>query len=121
MDPAVLVKIARILMFLGAAYGLFAVTLYFLQGAILFPATRAMARTPADIGLDYENIVRPVNGFETHAWYVPLENHRGAVLFSHGNAGNLSDRLESIALLRSFGFSVLAYDYGGYGNSTGSP
>jgi uncharacterized protein len=43
------------------------------------------------------------------------------VLFSHGNAGNIADRLESIGLLRRLGFSVLAYDYGGYGLSSGKP
>lgn len=33
----------------------------------------------------------------------------------------MADRLESIQLLRTMGFSVLAYDYGGYGRSTGRP
>ena len=120
-DPLVWFKVARILAMLGVAYGLFAVALYFLQGFLIFPASPGMDRTPADMGLPFETIMREVDGFQTHAWWVPLEGHRGVALFSHGNAGNLAGRLESIQLLRSFGFSVLAYDYGGYGLSTGKP
>ena len=100
---------------------LFSGGLYLAQGKLIFLGTREMDRDPGDAGLAFEEVRLPVAGHETHAWYVPVENHRGVVLFSHGNAGNLSGRLESIGLLRSFGFSVLAYDYGGYGFSTGKP
>ena len=89
------------------------------QRKLIFPASREMVRDPGDFDWAFEEIRLPVDGEETHAWYLPLERPRGVVLFSHGNAGNLSGRLESIGLLRSFGFSVLAYDYGGYGYSTG--
>lgn len=119
--PTLLVKLVRTLALCGGAYVLFCAALYFLQGYLIFPASRIMERTPASAGLPFEEITREVLGHTTHGWYVPLENHRGVVLFSHGNAGNLSGRIESIQLLRSFGFSVLAYDYGGYGHSTGSP
>ncbi len=95
--------------------------LFFFQGRLIFPAERFMDRTPEVFGWEYEEIHLPVAGQTTYGWYVPLENARGVVLFSHGNAGNLAGRLESIGLLRSFGFSVLAYDYGGYGYSTGTP
>ena len=114
-------KVVRILAMLCVAYGIIALALFFLQRSLIFPATPGMDRTPAAAGLAFEELFREVDGFQTHAWYVPLENHRGVALFSHGNAGNLAGRVESIQLLRSFGFSVLAYDYGGYGLSTGKP
>lgn len=116
-----LVKVLRIVALCGGVYVVFGVAMFFLQGYIIFPAARIMDRTPSDFGLKFEEVRRSVLGEETHGWFVPLENHRGVVLFSHGNAGDLSGRLESIMLLRSFGFSVLAYDYGGYGYSTGAP
>ncbi|MCF6284002.1 MAG: lysophospholipase [Candidatus Hydrogenedentes bacterium] len=97
------------------------VLLYLLQDKILFPASRVMDRDPSVYGWAFDEVRLPVVGEETFGWYVPLENHRGVVLFSHGNAGDLAGRLESIGMLRSFGFSVLAYDYGGYGYSTGKP
>lgn len=104
-----------------AAYVLVAALLYCFQERILFPASRCMDRDPGEFGWDFEEVRRSVDGEETFGWFIPLEGHRGVVLFSHGNAGSLAGRLESIGLLRSFGFSVLAYDYGGYGYSTGSP
>jgi hypothetical protein len=42
------------------------------------------------------------------------------VLFCHGNAGNISHRLDSIRLLHSLGLQVLIFDYRGYGHSEGA-
>ncbi|MBI2421225.1 MAG: alpha/beta fold hydrolase [Candidatus Hydrogenedentes bacterium] len=97
------------------------VLFYIGQGRILFQTSRVMDRDPGEQGWDFEDIVLEVAGEKTHGWYVPLEDARYTVLFSHGNAGNLAGRVESIGLLRRMGFSVLAYDYGGYGHSTGRP
>ncbi|MCK5863490.1 MAG: alpha/beta fold hydrolase, partial [Candidatus Hydrogenedentes bacterium] len=96
---------------------------YFFQDDLIFPRTSAVYRNPADAPFlwDYEDIYVDVKGEKTHGWLIPLEGARGFVLFSHGNAGNIADRLESIQLLRDMGFSVLAYDYGGYGYSEGRP
>ena len=46
---------------------------------------------------------------------------RGVVLFCHGNAGNISHRLDSIRLFHELGLSVLIFDYRGYGQSSGKP
>jgi uncharacterized protein len=43
------------------------------------------------------------------------------VLVCHGNGGNVSDRVPHIAFLTAAGFDVLAFDYRGYGRSTGRP
>jgi pimeloyl-ACP methyl ester carboxylesterase len=87
---------------------------------MIFPATREIYRDPGAFDWAFDDVVLPVAGHESHGWWIPLEKARGVVLFSHGNAGNIADRLESIGLLRKLGFSVLAYDYGGYGRSTGA-
>jgi len=106
------------LLFLAA----FGCAWYFGQTRLIFPATRLIDRTPASAPFcwEYEEVFFDVDGEKTHAWFVPLEGATMTVLFSHGNAGNIAGRLESMQLLRSMGFSVLAYDYGGYGRSTGS-
>jgi fermentation-respiration switch protein FrsA (DUF1100 family) len=54
-----------------------------------------------------------------NAWYVPAKNENGVVLFCHGNAGNISDRLDSIKIFHDLGQSVLIFDYRGYGKSGG--
>jgi len=109
----------RFLVYLVVGYSALVLLLYLMQDRILYPASRDIYRDPSAYGWAFDDITLPVNGEETHAWFVPLEGARGTVLFSHGNAGNIADRLESIGLLRELGFSVLAYDYGGYGKSTG--
>jgi len=77
--------------------------------------------TPQDAGWSYEDLSVPVGDEMTRAWFIPAADSRGVVLFSHGNAGTMSDRIDSIEVFRSLGFDVLIYDYGGYGNSTGKP
>lgn len=116
-----IVVLIKLLCLVFVAGVLFSGCLSLGQRKLIFPATREMVRDPGDFDWAFEELRLPVAGEVIHAWYVPLEKPRGVVLFSHGNGGNLSGRLESIGLLRSFGFSVLAYDYGGYGYSTGKP
>ncbi len=57
-------------------------------------------------------------------WFVPgrggRDNHP-VLLWCHGNAGNISHRLENVALLHRLGISVLLFDYRGYGRSQGNP
>jgi len=97
--------------------------LYSFQEKFIFPAAKRIDRTPATAPFqwEYEDVFLKVEDGQSHAWFIPLEGASKVVLFSHGNAGNMAGRLESIQLLRSMGFSVFAYDYGGYGRSTGSP
>jgi fermentation-respiration switch protein FrsA (DUF1100 family) len=96
--------------------------LFFLQDKMIFPASRDIYRDPSHYAWAFEEVwLEPTAGERTHAWWIPMENARGVCLFSHGNAGNMADRLESIGTLRTLGLSVLAYDYGGYGKSSGTP
>ncbi|MEK7797018.1 MAG: alpha/beta hydrolase, partial [Pseudomonadota bacterium] len=43
------------------------------------------------------------------------------LLFCHGNAGNISHRLESIRQFHQLGLNVFIFDYRGYGESEGVP
>ncbi len=62
------------------------------------------------------------DGTKLHAWWLPHDNPKGAVLVSHGNGGNLSHRgLLSASLHDTLGYSILMYDYPGYGKSEGKP
>jgi fermentation-respiration switch protein FrsA (DUF1100 family) len=62
------------------------------------------------------------DGVRLHGWYVPAANPRAVVLFAHGNAGNLTHRVDLVdALANVLGASVLAFDYRGYGRSEGRP
>lgn len=55
------------------------------------------------------------------AVYLPNPSARYTLLFSHGNAEDLGDDLSMLHEFRQAGFAVFAYDYRGYGLSSGSP
>ncbi len=99
-----------------------ALFLYFVQDRMLFFPTREIGATPARIGLQFEEVTLPLeNGRELGAWFVPAREARGTLLFCHGNAGNISHRLESIREFHGHGLNVFIFDYEGYGRSTGTP
>ena len=62
--------------------------------------------------------LRTSDDVEIHGWFVPGSGSR-VLLFFHGNAGNISHRLESLLLFRQLGLSQLIIDYRGYGRSSG--
>lgn len=96
--------------------------LFLFQGKLLFITTQELHRTPAVNGWEFEDVELPVGDETTHAWWIPAPGKsKGVILFSHGNAGNIADRIESVGIFRDMGFDTLVYDYGGYGRSTGRP
>jgi fermentation-respiration switch protein FrsA (DUF1100 family) len=110
---------------LALIYVSFGVVLYLFQGSMVYLAKlpgRALDASPADIGLEYEDVhIDTADGERLHGWYVRAADARGVLLFFHGNAGNISHRLESILIFNRLGLDVLIVDYRGYGQSTGSP
>jgi fermentation-respiration switch protein FrsA (DUF1100 family) len=111
----------------AAVYALLGLLLYLFQGSMVFLAGvpgRALEASPADLGLEYEEVgIDTADGERLHGWFVPAPagHARGALLFFHGNAGNISHRLDSIAIFNRLGLDVLIVDYRGYGRSTGRP
>ncbi len=53
--------------------------------------------------------------------YLPNPDARYTLLFSHGNAEDIGETLFFLNSFYNTGFSVMAYDYRGYGTSTGKP
>jgi fermentation-respiration switch protein FrsA (DUF1100 family) len=84
--------------------------------------SRELATTPRAIGLAYEDVrLRTEDGVQLHGWFIPAAQPRGTLLFFHGNAGNISHRLDSIRIFNELRLSVFIFDYRGYGQSEGSP
>ncbi len=61
------------------------------------------------------------DGVKLHGWYVPSEGAVGTLLFFHGNAGNITHRLENIFFLHHLKLNVFIFDYRGFGRSEGDP
>lgn len=76
--------------------------------------------TPAKIDLPFEEIWFPSeDGTLLHGWYIPGVTEQPLVMFFHGNAANITHRLDNIAFLNSMGLPVFIFDYRGYGISKG--
>ncbi len=98
--------------------------LYFNQEGMMFHPTSSIDASPADLGIEFEDVFIEVsNGERIHGWYIPADSQRAAertVLFFHGNGGNISHRLETVEFLFQLGVPQLHIDYRGYGKSDGS-
>lgn len=115
--------VARILIL--SAIGCYVFVLFYFsisQSRFIYFPEKLMIATPAEVGLQYEAVsFKTTDGVKLSGWFIPSEKRRGVLLFCHGNAGNISHRMESIQTFYRLGLSTLIFDYRGYGQSEGKP
>jgi uncharacterized protein len=89
------------------------------KGIVFFPDSFFIG-TPLDYGLEFEDVwFVTEDGVKLHGWWVPKPG-APVWLWFHGNAGNISYRLENIKLLvDQVGVQVFIFDYREYGKSEG--
>ncbi len=113
-----------VIIFAAGMYGVLCLYLFVIQSKLLYYPnlpSRKLTASPADIGLEYEPVsITTSDGIEIHGWFIPAKEERGTLLFFHGNAGNISHRLDSLKIFHDLGLSTLIVDYRGYGRSQGS-
>lgn len=102
--------------------GLVLVLVAFEKRFIYIPS-RELEVTPTALGLRHEEVrLHTEDGVALHAWFLPCEGSSYTVLLNHGNAGNISHRLDRALLIQAeLEADVLLYDYRGYGRSEGAP
>jgi uncharacterized protein len=92
---------------------------------MIYYPDRHIEQTPDQAGLPYEDITLTASdGVHINGWLVSGDSGNNAnltVLLLHGNAGNISHRLEKLAILRDLGVDTFIIDYRGYGRSEGQP
>lgn len=111
-----------ILLLLAGGYFIILLLMYLFQAAFIYFPTKNILATPEDRGMAYEDVyMHTDDGLRLHGWYVPAKQARGSLLFFHGNAGNISGRLESISIFHELELNVFIFDYRGYGRSEGKP
>ncbi len=94
----------------------------YLENQMLYYPEKAFFGSPEDFDLNHEDVqIRTEDGVSLHAWMVGEKKHKPVVLFFHGNAGNISHRLDRVVRWRDFPVRVLLLDYRGYGQSQGKP
>jgi pimeloyl-ACP methyl ester carboxylesterase len=98
-----------------------------IERRLLFrPATQAQSWSEPPTDLNARDVWFDLpGGVRAHAWWCEPDGWSpsdGATHYSHGNAGNLSQRAEGVrrwmTLMKQ---AVLIYDYPGYGRSGGKP
>lgn len=109
-----------VLVLVTATYVGLCLMAFLFQKRLTFFPERRLAASPSDTGLRYEEVsVETEDRVQLHAWWVPHPEARGVILFFHGNAGNMSHRLDTLRFWNELGFSILIFDYRGYGHSGG--
>jgi fermentation-respiration switch protein FrsA (DUF1100 family) len=93
-----------------------------LERIFVFFPTPEIIYTPAQMGLEYEDVYFTTeDGQQLHGWYVP-GNTDLTLLWFHGNGGNISHRAPEIAQIHyRLGANIFIFDYRGYGRSEGVP
>ncbi len=83
------------------------------------PRSIACCRTPADLGMRYEEVSFTTrDSFKLKGWYIPSRNH-AAVLIAHGAGGNRASHLDQAQALNQAGYGVLLVELRGNGESDG--
>jgi hypothetical protein len=88
---------------------------------IFYPSAELLA-TPQRARLGFDDVAFTTeDGVDLHGWWIPARHERAVLLFFHGNAGNIGDRIDSIEIFHRLGLTVFIIDYRGYGRSLGRP
>ena len=92
------------------------------QPSMTFFPSATLNQTPTEWGIAYEDVfLESGDGVRLHGWYIPSPGSRQALLFFHGNGGNISHRGASVEIFHRLGLNVFILDYRGYGRSQGKP
>ncbi|MBF0442988.1 MAG: alpha/beta hydrolase, partial [Oligoflexales bacterium] len=78
---------------------------------------------PSDLKTRVDNaVIKVADGEKLQAWILPpSQAAKGVVVQFHGNAQNMTAHVAFVHWLIKYGYYVVAFDYRGYGGSTGDP
>ncbi len=93
-----------------------------LAAKFLFFPVKMIEFYPSDLEIPHEEVrLKTDDGLNLHGWFFPGKKPDRTLLYLHGNAGNIGDRLDKIQFLRRLGANIFIFDYRGYGGSEGTP
>ena len=100
--------------------------LRFWEHSQVFHPSREFQVSGAALRRPFEDVFfKTSDKVELNAWYFPADSNlpqrKLVFLISHGNGGNIANRLDLYGALLGIGVSVFAFDYRGYGRSQGRP
>ncbi len=110
----------------AAVCGWLALCLLFWQGSwqLLYRPSAVVKKTPANAGLAFDPVAFAVTDAgvpRLRGWWIPAaqgaSQRRLTVVYLHGQDGNMSGAVDTLARLHAAGVNVFAFDYRGYGES----
>ena len=115
-------KVIRLLVLLAVVY----LVLRWFEHRQVYQPSRPMDANGSELGRPFEDVhFQTADGLKLNGWFFPADKDSSrqhlVYLLCHGNAGNISHRLEHVAALLETGASVFIFDYRGYGRSEGRP
>lgn len=114
-------KLKKLLIIVCALSVVYAGGLYFLQNKFLFfPHTRYVS--PQELGAENfkEVILSAEDGNPLRLWYAAGDISKPAILFLHGNAGQIATFAEELEILAQHGYGVLAMEYRSFAEIPGT-
>lgn len=92
-----------------------------MEDHLIFYPSSTITITPRDVGIDFDDVnFSTRDGVLLNGWYVPYREARSTLVWFHGNAGNIANRVENIKLLHDkVKVNIFIFDYRGYGRSQG--
>ena len=93
-----------------------------IEDRFIFHPDHVTDRDPSHIGLRFEDLFFTTqDGIRLHGWFIPHPGAGATLVWFHGNAGNISDRLLNIKLVHDrIKINIFIFDYRGYGRSEGT-
>lgn len=104
------------------AYLAIAVGMYSYQRKLMYlPNSPVSIPAPIELTGIKDIRITTSDGETLQTWYLKAQTDQPTILFFHGNAGSIAERIERLAYYQAQGFGALFVSYRGYGNSTGKP
>ena len=116
-----MIKIFKIILFFFVVFAIYLGVLYFIQDDLLFYPDKQY-KTPADVSMPQfvENPLKASDGTDIMTWYHEGNKDKPAILFLHGNGGQIAAFASPLRPILNAGYSVLMIEYRGFGNVLGS-
>jgi fermentation-respiration switch protein FrsA (DUF1100 family) len=120
-----LIRRTRILLLACGLVAAFLMLRYFEHSQVYHPG-RSFDANGTELGRPFEQVqFKSGDGVDLHGWFYPATtnspNAKIGLVYCHGNAGNISHRLDTCKALLQTGMAVFLFDYRGYGKSSGRP
>ncbi len=118
----ILMIMLKITIVVLTACGLLIIFLRYIEVKTIFYPDKEVTIFPDQVKLGFQDVFfETSDNLKINAWMILSRNAKYTILFFHGNAGNISHRIEKIKFFNDLECNVFIVDYRGYGRSQGKP